>query len=178
MGLRRPQVAEYPVRLRYLHRGQRADAGPTVGVRAAYLPEEGEVADASDRVLSSLVVLGVCRSGRRCGRSGMGVEQLVDGACDAAEAIAAAVGALDGVQVRGQAINQVVVEIVDADGRPDSERTSAVLDAVVADGRCYPSATVWQGRPGIRLSVSNWRTDLDDARVVADAFRGALRMCE
>ena len=82
------------------------------------------------------------------------------------------------MQVRGQAINQVVVEIVDADGRPDSERTSAVLDAVVADGRCYPSATVWQGRPGIRLSVSNWRTDLDDARVVADAFQDALRMCE
>ena len=150
-----------------------------VGVRAAYLPEEGEVADASDRVLEfSRRARGVpvWAALRSLGRDG--VEQLVDGACDAAEAIAAAVGALDGVQVRGQAINQVVVEIVDADGRPDSERTSAVLDAVVADGRCYPSATVWQGRPGIRLSVSNWRTDLDDARVVADAFQDALRMCE
>ena len=149
-----------------------------VGVRAAYLPEEGEVADASDRVLEFSRRARVCRSGRRCGRSGgtesnnwstvpvMRRSDCCGGRC------------LDGVQVHGQAINQVVVEIADADGRPDSERTSAVLGAVVADGRCYPSATVWQGRPGIRLSVSNWRTDLDDARVVADAFQDALRMCE
>ena len=53
-------------------------------------------------------------------------------------------------------------------------RTSAVLAAVVADGRCYPSGTVWQGRPGIRLSVSNWRTDLDDVGIAA-AFADAVR---
>ena len=39
----------------------------------------------------------------------------------------------------------------------------------------YPSATVWRGRPGIRLSVSNWRTDTDDVAVVAAAFADALR---
>ena len=77
---------------------------------------------------------------------------------DAAEALAAAIESIDGLRVRGQGINQVVVEAVDAAGESDPARTSAVLAAVVADGRCYPSGTVWQGRPGIRLSVSNWRT--------------------
>ena len=77
--------------------------------------------------------------------------------------------------MRGQGINQVVVEAVDAACESDPARTSAVLAAVVADGRCYPSGTVWQGRPGIRLSVSNWRTDLDDVEVIAAAFADAVR---
>jgi hypothetical protein len=34
---------------------------------------------------------------------------------------------------------------------------------------------VWQGRPGIRLSVSNWRTDLDDVAEIAAAFADAVR---
>ncbi len=146
-----------------------------VGVRAAYLPAEGEIADASDRVMEfsrrarGIPVWAALRS---LGRSG--VEALVDGACDAAAAIAEAVGAIDGLIVRGHEINQVVVEVVDQDGSPDAERTLAVLAAVVADGRCYPSSTVWQGRPGIRLSVSNWRTDAEDARVVAAAFADAI----
>ena len=145
-----------------------------VGVRAAYLPAEGAVADASDRVLEfSRRARGVpvWAALRSLGRDG--VERLVDDACDAAEALADAVGAIDGIAVRGRQINQVVVEAVDTDGAPDAERTHALLDAVVADGRCYPSTTVWQGRPGIRLSVSNWRTDTDDVAVVAAAFAQA-----
>ena len=148
-----------------------------VGVRAAYLPDEGEIADASDRVLEfSRRARGVpvWAALRSLGRDG--VESLVDGACDAAIAIADAVGALRGMMVRGHEINQVLVEVVDEDGEPDSKRTLAVLAAVAADGRCYPSATVWQGRPGIRLSVSNWRTDAEDALVVAAAFADALAM--
>ena len=146
-----------------------------VGVRAAYLPPEGEVADASDRVMEfsrrarGVPVWAALRSlGRR------GVEALVDDACDRAADLATAVGRLDHLEVRGQQINQVVVEVVDSTGEPDADRTAAVLAAVVADGRCYPSSTVWRGRPGIRLSVSNWRTDLDDVDVVAAAFADAL----
>jgi len=30
---------------------------------------------------------------------------------------------------------------------------------------------MWKGRVGIRLSVSNWRTDGEDVQIVADAFR-------
>jgi glutamate/tyrosine decarboxylase-like PLP-dependent enzyme len=147
-----------------------------VGVRAAYLPPVGEVDDPTDRVLEfSRRARGVpvWAALRSLGRSG--VERLVDGACDAAEALAAAIESIDGLQVRGQGINQVVVEAVDAAGASDPARTSAVLAAVVADGRCYPSGTVWQGRPGIRLSVSNWRTDLDDVVEIAAAFADAVR---
>lgn len=146
-----------------------------VGVRAAYLPPEGDVADASDRVLEfSRRARGVpvWAALRSLGRAG--VEALVDDACDRAADLADAVGALEGIVVRGQHINQVVLEVVGADATPDPERTAAVLDTVIADGRCYPSATVWQGRPGIRLSVSNWRTDVDDVDVVAAAFAAAL----
>ena len=154
----------------------RAVLAAAVGVRAAYLPPVGEVDDPTDRVLEfSRRARGVpvWAALRSLGRSG--VERLVDGACDAAEALAAAIESIDGLRVRGQGINQVVVEAVDAAGESDPARTSAVLAAVVADGRCYPSGTVWQGRPGIRLSVSNWRTDLDDVAEIAAAFADAVR---
>ena len=146
-----------------------------VGVRAAYLPDEGEIADASDRVMEfSRRARGVpvWAALRSLGRSG--VSALIDDACDRAADLAHALDAIDGVDVRGHEINQVVIEVVDGDGVPDPERTKAVLAAVVADGRCYPSATVWQGRPGIRLSVSNWRTDIDDVAAVVAAFVAAV----
>ena len=154
----------------------RAVLAAAVGVRAAYLPPVGEIDDPTDRVLEfSRRARGVpvWAALRSLGRSG--VERLVDGACDAAEVLAAAIESIDGLRVRGQGINQVVVEAVDAAGESDPARTSAVLAAVVADGRCYPSGTVWQGRPGIRLSVSNWRTDLDDVAEIAAAFADAVR---
>ncbi|MEM8705984.1 MAG: pyridoxal-dependent decarboxylase [Actinomycetota bacterium] len=146
-----------------------------VGVRAAYLPPAGEVGDPTDRVLEfsrrarGVPVWAVLRS---LGRHG--VAQLVDDACDRAADLAGALDAIAGLAVRGQRINQVVVEVVAPDGTPDAERTEAVLAAVIADGRCYPSGTVWQGRPGIRLSVSNWRTDAVDVAVISDAFTAAV----
>ena len=146
-----------------------------VGVRAAYLPAEGEVADPTDRVMEfSRRARGVpvWAALRSLGRSG--VAALIDDACDRAADLATAVGAIDGIAVRGQQINQVVVEAVDVDGTPDPDRTAALLAAVVADGRCYPSTTIWQGRPGIRLSVSNWRTDSDDVEIIVAAFADAL----
>ncbi|MEM9519728.1 MAG: pyridoxal-dependent decarboxylase [Actinomycetota bacterium] len=146
-----------------------------VGVRAAYLPPEGDVADASDRVMEfSRRARGVpvWAALRSLGRSG--VETLVDDACDRAVDLARRVGSLDGIAVRGQQINQVVIEAVDNDRNPAPEQTAALLAAVIDDGRCYPSTTVWQGRPGIRLSVSNWRTDADDVDIVASAFADAL----
>ena len=146
-----------------------------VGVRAAYLPVEGEVADASDRVMEfSRRARGVPVWAALRSSAAPGVEMLVDDACDRAADLAATIGGLEHVVVRGQHINQVVIEVVDDSGIADTERTAAVLAAVVDDGRCYPSATVWQGRPGIRLSVSNWRTDLVDVAVVASAFADAL----
>ncbi|MEM8708237.1 MAG: pyridoxal-dependent decarboxylase [Actinomycetota bacterium] len=145
-----------------------------VGVRAAYLPPVGPVGDPTDRVMEfsrrarGVPVWAVLRS---LGRSG--VAGLVDDACDRASDLAAAIDSIDGLAVRGHRINQVVIEAVDPDGTPAPERTASVLAAVIADGRCYPSGTVWQARPGIRLSVSNWRTDVDDVAVVRDAFASA-----
>lgn len=49
-------------------------------------------------------------------------------------------------------LNQVLV-------RADSdERTAAILKAAQDSGEVWFGATVWQGRPAFRLSVSSWRT--------------------
>jgi glutamate/tyrosine decarboxylase-like PLP-dependent enzyme len=143
-----------------------------VGVRAGYLPDQAAVGDPVDTVTEfSRRARGVpvWAALRSLGRDG--VAELVDGACDRAAELAAAIGSVAGLVVRAQQINQVVVEALDERNQPDEQRTRALLAGVIADGRCYPSVTMWKGRVGIRLSVSNWRTDGEDVQIVADAFR-------
>ncbi|SDH02613.1 hypothetical protein SAMN05216588_102166 [Pseudomonas flavescens] len=49
-------------------------------------------------------------------------------------------------------LNQVLV-------RADSdEETAAILETAQASGEVWFGATIWQGRPAFRLSVSSWRT--------------------
>ena len=85
-----------------------------VGVRAAYLPPVGEVDDPTDRVLEFRAAL------EGAGVGGAAVARPLGGGttrrwcCNAAEALAAAIESIDGLRVRGQGINQVVVEAVDA----------------------------------------------------------------
>ena len=76
--------------------------------------------------------------------------------------------------MRGQGINQVVVEAVD----------SAVSRIPIAPVPFWLPwwpmgvAIEWHGvagPTGDRLSVSNWRTDLDDVEVIAAAFAGTVR---
>ena len=45
---------------------------------------------------------------------------------------------------------------------------------LVAEGDCYPSSTVWKGEFGIRLSVSNWRTDEDDISAIVASLERAV----
>jgi len=156
--------------------GQRERLARAVGVRASYLPAEGQIGDPIDTVTEfSRRARGVpvWAALRSLGRAG--VAALVDDACQRAEELAKALGAVEGLAVRGQQINQLVVEAVDGSGQPDEVGTRELLSWVVADGRCYPSATVWQGRASIRLSVSNWRTDAADVAVVHDVFSDAVR---
>jgi hypothetical protein len=56
----------------------------------------------------------------------------------------------------------------------DDETTSSALGAVQASGEAWMSGTSWEGRPAIRLSVSNWRTSEDDVRRTVAAFAAAL----
>ncbi len=54
---------------------------------------------------------------------------------------------------------------------PDDARTEAALAAVQASGEAWMSGTVWDGRPAIRISVSNWQTSDDDVERTLAAFR-------
>jgi len=67
----------------------------------------------------------------------------------------------------------VLVRFPGRDGDAD-RRTPAVVHAVQADGTCWLSGTVWQGRPAMRVSVSNWSTTPADVdRSVAAILRCA-----
>jgi hypothetical protein len=47
---------------------------------------------------------------------------------------------------------------------------------VQAEGTCWPSGTIWQGEPAMRISVTNWSTDEDDVdRSVAAILREVRR---
>jgi len=91
-----------------------------------------------------------------------GVAELVERCCRHARCFA------DGLRAAGFGIlntvelNQVVVDLGSA------ERAERVARALQADGRCWCGPTQWQGRYGLRISVSSWRTsDADVERSLA-----------
>jgi glutamate/tyrosine decarboxylase-like PLP-dependent enzyme len=104
---------------------------------------------------------------RSLGRSG--VADLVERCCARARQFAAAVEELPGCEVLNDVVlNQVLFRFA------DDETTSSALGAVQASGEAWMSGTSWEGRPAIRLSVSNWRTSEDDVRRTVAAFAAAL----
>jgi glutamate/tyrosine decarboxylase-like PLP-dependent enzyme len=150
-----------------------------MSVRAAYLPEGDDPAlrDPVDVTLElSRRARGVTvwAAVRQLGRAG--VAELVERCCAMAERYAELLGAAEGVEILGQELNQVVVRFLDPAGHDHDAHTRRVLAETVADGSCFPSGTVWRGVAGIRLSVSNWRTDRDDVdrsvAVLLAAHRG------
>jgi hypothetical protein len=51
--------------------------------------------------------------------------------------------------------------------------TSAVTDALLADGRVWMSGSRWRDRKVLRVSVRNWSTDEADVAASIDAVRQA-----
>src|SRR4051794_8396909 len=100
---------------------------------------------------------------RALGRSG--VAELVDRLCDCAERFAERLAAEDGFEILACELNQVLVRVGD-----DDAATDATLAAAQAEGTCWPSGTQWRGRRCIRLSVSNWQTQLEDVDRSVDAL--------
>ncbi|HEY0167752.1 MAG TPA: aminotransferase class V-fold PLP-dependent enzyme [Jatrophihabitans sp.] len=101
------------------------------------------------------------------GRSG--VAALVDGLAGHAQALAAGVAAIEGVEV----LNEVVfTQVCFAVG--EDERTRAVMDCLLAEGVVWMSGSRWAGRRVIRISVSNWSTDSQDVEMSVAAVRRAV----
>ncbi|HEX8081621.1 MAG TPA: aminotransferase class V-fold PLP-dependent enzyme [Jatrophihabitans sp.] len=101
------------------------------------------------------------------GRSGLA--GLVDGLVSHAQAIAAGIAELDGVEV----LNDVVfTQVCFSVG--DEERTRAVMNHLLAEGVTWMSGSRWAGRQIIRVSVSNWSTDEQDVELSLAAVRRAV----
>jgi glutamate/tyrosine decarboxylase-like PLP-dependent enzyme len=100
---------------------------------------------------------------RSLGRDG--VAELVQRACDAAAMIGRRLGGTQGFTVLNEVVlNQVLVRYVDGD------RTAALVTAIQQDGRIWCGPTVWHGETALRISVSSWKTTVDDASEAADVI--------
>jgi glutamate/tyrosine decarboxylase-like PLP-dependent enzyme len=98
-----------------------------------------------------------------------GVAELVDRLVSSAQAIAAGIATIDGVEI----LNDVVfTQTCFAVG--DDERTRAVSRHILDEGVTWMSGSRWAGRQVIRISVSNWSTDAEDIDRAVDAVRRAV----
>ncbi|WP_066286029.1 pyridoxal phosphate-dependent decarboxylase family protein [Arthrobacter sp. B6] len=98
-----------------------------------------------------------------------GVAAQVRGLADAAARIAAGLAAVDGIEV----LNPVdYTQVSLAFG--DDTTTRAVTARVIEDGKVWMSGSRWQGRDVLRVSVSNWSTDMDDVGTAVDAVTSAF----
>jgi glutamate/tyrosine decarboxylase-like PLP-dependent enzyme len=136
-----------------------------MGIRAAYLPsgDDDEVrnpVDFNPEFSRRARAVPVWAALRQLGADGLA--RIVDRCCLMAERYASALGAIEGVEVMHQDLNQVVIRFDGPSGGHDDEHTRQVISKVQAHGTCYPSATVWHGAAAMRISVCNWRIDEED----------------
>jgi glutamate/tyrosine decarboxylase-like PLP-dependent enzyme len=143
-----------------------------MGAQAAYFIQEadGDEADPMDKVPEmSRRARGVpaWAALRALGRQG--VEDLIAGRVRCAVELGRRLAALPGVEV----LNDVVyTQLAVAFGT--DERTKAVAEYVMADGRVWMSGSRWRGRAVLRVSVTNWQTDFADLDVAVEVIREAL----
>jgi glutamate/tyrosine decarboxylase-like PLP-dependent enzyme len=104
---------------------------------------------------------------RQLGRTG--VADLVGGLAENAQAIAAGLEGIDGVEVLNDVVYTQVAFAVGND-----ERTQAVGAAILAEGDTWISGSCWHDRSVLRVSVSNWSTDAGDVARTVAAVRRAV----
>ena len=100
---------------------------------------------------------------RSLGRTG--IADLIERTCAHAKTFAARLEVMGAEILNSVELNQVLFRF------SDDARTEAVLAGVQASGEAWMSGTVWDGRPAIRISVSNWQTTEDDVERALAAFR-------
>ena len=141
MGLRRPQVAERPVRLRLrvLRRIRQAHAA-AASYTAAYLDGSGAVRSPSDYVLESsrrARGFAVWAALRELGRDG--VAELVDRCCRLARRFADGLAAGGAEVVNDVVLNQVLVSF-GRDARTDADRRGRAARRAPAGWAAPPGA--------------------------------------
>jgi glutamate/tyrosine decarboxylase-like PLP-dependent enzyme len=92
---------------------------------------------------------------RTLGRSG--VERMVQQACDAALAIGDRLHDAGFTVLNDVVLNQVLVLL------DDPPTTEQLIAEIQRDGRIWCGATQWNGATAMRISVSSWKTTVEDA---------------
>ena len=99
---------------------------------------------------------------RALGRQG--VADLIARNCDAATTIADRLRAGGLTILNDVVLNQVLVRCV------DGPTTEALLAEIQADGRIWCGPTQWDGATAMRISVSSWKTGVEEAAAAADVI--------
>jgi glutamate/tyrosine decarboxylase-like PLP-dependent enzyme len=146
-----------------------------MGLRAEYLPG-GEGArnpiDWNPEMSRRSRATAVYATIRQLGR--VGIEEMLDRDVAMARRIAAGLGTADGVEVLNEVeLNQVLVRFRHPAGGDDGAHTTAVLGRVQESGVAYPTATIWEGVPAVRISVCNWSIEEEDADLTVAALLDA-----
>ena len=97
----------------------------------------------------------------------LGLADLIERTCGYARRFARELSAAGYPVLNEVVLNQVLVSVGDAG------RTARVAARIQADGVCWCGSTVWQGRPALRISVSNWSTTDEDVTRSIAAIRTA-----
>ncbi len=139
-----------------LARSMRADA--------AYLPDTGERAPMHLGLQMSQRARGIetWAALRTLGRTG--VAEMIERCCALAARFAEQLTVAGAEVLHDVVLNQALVSF------GTDEMTSAVIDAVQADGTCWVGGTTWQGRRAMRISVSGWETAESDVDLSAEAI--------
>lgn len=112
--------------------------------------------------------VGVYATLRSLGRAG--VAALVDRTVTHAQRFAKALEASDRAQIVNDVVsNQVLVRWLAPDG-DHGRRADAVMAGIRAEGLAFFSGTTYRGERLMRISVSDWATDIDDVDRVAEAL--------
>src|ERR1051325_5158629 len=99
-----------------------------------------------------------------------GVADLIDRTCARARQMADILRNDPRVKI----LNDVVLNQVLVRCGGDDELTRRVIAGVQRDGTCWLGGTTWHGVAAMRISVSNWSTSEEDARVSAEAVLRVL----
>jgi glutamate/tyrosine decarboxylase-like PLP-dependent enzyme len=88
-----------------------------------------------------------------------GVADLVGGSCALARRAAGGFAKLPGASVLNEVVlNQVLVAFTPPAGMDAAAHLNALVAGIQAEGTCWASGSVWQGRPVLRFSVSGQDT--------------------
>ena len=95
-----------------------------------------------------------------------GIATMVERCCDHATRFAELLGAEPGVEILNDVVlNQVLVRFGD-----DDAVTRETIANVQEDGTCWLAGTEWRGKGAMRISVSSWRTTVEDVERSAAAI--------